>query len=217
MAENENPNELSISYDDLTGNGRPAGWTVEDHATHEDTGMVVVWAPPAIVGLGLLPGQQLNYRRDDDGNVLAYSKGPHDGDAANIVTPTGDEREITPGHQTATSPTPQPQSNTTGLTPEPQADSTDSLVTDQDQSNTSPGGIGMDDVDAAAQASEAVIEATNDADDVDLDAAENPEALTAGYPIEGDNGWYELSDGSKVRGKDNADEAQTALNAQAEG
>jgi hypothetical protein len=163
--------DLSLTYEDLDGGGRPAGWTVQKHADHAHNGMVVVFAPPAIAGLGLLPGQQVNYQRDDDGNVTAYSIGPVEG-----AEPT----DKGAGEATPTSATPQPQASSTGLTPEPQASSTDSEVTLQDQSNTDPTAKGATDI-------------------------------AQGWPKEGDNGWWELSDGRKVRGENAAIEAQVEL------
>lgn len=219
----EDPNTLSVSYDDIKGRGRPAGWTAEKHATHDETGAYVIWAPPAITGLALVPGEQINYRRDDDGNVLAYSKGPYEGGGLHIEPAVSvesepepeepwevpDDREITPGHPTPTSATPQPQAATTGLTPEPQASSTDGIVTLQDQSNTSPAGQGLDDLEAGELQAEAVEEATDDPTTI-----EGHEDDEVAYPVEGDNGWYELSDGNKVRGQKAAEKAQAKLDQQ---
>lgn len=47
----------------------------------------------------------------------------------------------------------------------------------------------------------------------DDDNQEPADDDTSAWPVKGKGGWFELSDGSKVRGEDNAVEAQEAIDA----
>lgn len=64
--------DQTLTYDELC-EAPPAGWTVEAHQSHADTGVVIVDAPGHIVvGIPLKPGDQLHFEAED-GVVRAYS------------------------------------------------------------------------------------------------------------------------------------------------
>jgi hypothetical protein len=71
--------DLTLTYDQLAGDERPAFIAVEKHADHAENGVIMLWAPTVLDGLVLRPGQQLNATYDPNQvAILAYSVGSID-------------------------------------------------------------------------------------------------------------------------------------------
>lgn len=159
----------------------PDGWVADRHATFADSGLVCVTAPGTAVDGVVVGPGQQLNYVEHDGQVTSYSIGP--AEAPEVVTTTEDPA---PTEATPTSETPEPQAASTGRTPEPQKSSTEEDTRAQDQSNF--------DGDASGEPDEAQVKPA----DVE-------------FPVGGDGGWYELSNGKKIQGEEAAEKAQAKL------
>jgi hypothetical protein len=74
------PDDASaITYDEMCEN-RPQIFTVDRHQTFDDTGTILVSAPPAMDMVPMRPGTQLNYVYRPGDGVVGYSLGPDEAD-----------------------------------------------------------------------------------------------------------------------------------------